>query len=393
MVTPEEILELIRDIESDRVERTVSTTDTDKFGEAICAFANDFPRHRAPGYLIMGAKNDGQLSGLRVTDQLLQNLAAIRSDGNVQPLPALTVNRFSFPEGDVAVLQVLPSDLPPVRYKGKVWIRVGPRRGTANEQEERLLSERRVALAKSFDALPCLGASLSDISVPLFEGYRQEAIAPEIIEENHRRTEEQLASLRFFNLDRNTPTNAGLILFGKNPRFFLPGDYIQYLLLPADELTDLPRDQEEISGDLITVLRDLDTRIKVLNPRALEATSVLQEIVTTDYPDGAIRELLMNAIIHRNYESNTPVRFYWFRDRIEIHSPGGLYGEVTSENYTRQSSYRNPVLAEAMKVLGYVNRFGYGIQKAQKLLQANGNPPAEFEFNPQSVLVTIRKRS
>jgi hypothetical protein len=72
--------------------------------------------------------------------------------------------------------------------------------------------------------------------------------------------------------------------------------------------------------------------------------------------------------------------------------PGGLYGEVTPQNNTRQNSYRNPVIAEAMKSLGYVNRYGYGIQRAQKLLADNGNPPAEFSLEAGSVLVTIRRR-
>jgi ATP-dependent DNA helicase RecG len=132
MISPEELLRLLPD-ESDRVERTTSTTDTDKFAEAVTAFANDLPNHRQPGYLIVGARDDGTLNGLRVSDQLLQNLAALRSDGNIQPLPALNVAKFAFPEGDLAVVEVHPSDLPPVRYKGRIYIRVGTRRGIANE--------------------------------------------------------------------------------------------------------------------------------------------------------------------------------------------------------------------------------------------------------------------
>jgi ATP-dependent DNA helicase RecG len=138
MLSQEQLQTMLSELESDRVERTVSVNNTDKFGQAICAFANDFPNHRQPGYLIVGASDDGRPSGLSVTDDLLQNLAALRSDGNIQPLPAITVSRHSLPGGDLAVVEVLPSDLPPVRYKGKVWIRVGPRRATASEQEERI---------------------------------------------------------------------------------------------------------------------------------------------------------------------------------------------------------------------------------------------------------------
>ncbi len=392
MITAEELLQLRLDLESDTVERTISTTNTDKFSEAVCAFANDLPGHGHPGYLLVGVRDDGSLNGLVVTDQLLQNLAALRSEGHIQPLPALTVHRFPSPDGDVAVLEVMPSDLPPVRYKGRVYIRVGPRKGIANEQEERLLSERRVSFARSFDARPCLEATLSDIALNQFESYRTASIAADVIAENHRSLPEQLASLRLFNLQRNVPTNAGLILIGQNTRFYLAGAYLQYLELPGRELAEVPEDQAEIGGDLLSVLRELETRIKALNRRRMRPVSSLREQVLPDYPEGALRELAVNAVVHRNYESHTPIRFYVFSDRIEIQSPGGLYGEVNSSNYQTHNSYRNPVIAEAMKALGYVNRFGYGIRRAQKLLHDNGNPPPEFTFELQSVLVTIRRR-
>lgn len=151
MLNAEEIQALLTDLESDRVERTTSTSNTDKFAEAICAFANDYPNHRQPGYLLIGVRDDGSLDGLQVTDLLLRNLAGIRADGNVLPPPAMSVAKFSLPGGDVAVVEVMPSSVPPVRYKGKVHLRVGPRKAVANEQEERVLSERRSALVSTFD--------------------------------------------------------------------------------------------------------------------------------------------------------------------------------------------------------------------------------------------------
>ena len=77
MITIDEIRALLNDLESDRVERTISTTNTDKFGQAICAFANDLPDHRLPGYLFLGVDDDGKVTGINVTDDLLKNVAAI----------------------------------------------------------------------------------------------------------------------------------------------------------------------------------------------------------------------------------------------------------------------------------------------------------------------------
>jgi ATP-dependent DNA helicase RecG len=392
MLTRDQLSTLLIDLESDRIERTESTTKTDKFGEAICAFANDLPNHGQPGYLLVGVRDKGQRSGLKVTDELLKNLGAIRSDGNVLPQPAMNVAHFNFDDGDVAVVEVLPSDLPPVRYKGRVWVRVGPRKGIANEQEERILTERRIALARSFDARPCSESTIGDLALGQFEAYRHEAVDLETIAANQRPIKQQLGSLHFFNPERGCPTHAGILLFGKNPRYFLPGAYTQYLKLPGTDLTDIPEDQAEISGDLQSILRELELRIKALIQTNLRVTGGLQEKIFPDYPEWALRELLMNAVMHRNYESNTPIRFYVFNNHIEIMSPGGLYGEATRENFPTRNSYRNPIIAEAMKTLGFVNRFGYGVQRAQTLLKANGNPLAQFEFDEHSVLVKVYRR-
>ena len=98
--------------------------------------------------------------------------------------------------------------------------------------------------------------------------------------------------------------------------------------------------------------------------------------------------------MHRSYEgTNSPSRVYWFNDRIEIHSPGGAFGVVTRENFGQPgiTDYRNPNLAEAMKVLGFVQKFGVGIVTAQKALKDNGNPLAEFQVDASVVLATLRR--
>lgn len=143
MITKEELQELLGSTETYRVEKTVSTGNMDKFCEAICAFANDLPHSKKKGYLIIGVNDDGTLSGLKVDDSLLKKIAAIRSDGNILPLPVMSVEKFEFPEGDVLVAEVSPSLIPPVRYRGRVFVRIGPRRDIASEAEERILTERR----------------------------------------------------------------------------------------------------------------------------------------------------------------------------------------------------------------------------------------------------------
>jgi ATP-dependent DNA helicase RecG len=394
MLTAEQLRALMADLESDRVERTTSTKSTDKFGEAICAFANDFPNHRQPGYLLVGVQNDGKLAGLIVTDNLLLDLAALRSNVNLEPLPAMTIQKYTLPGGDVAVVEALPSDLPPVRYKGRVWIRVGPSRRGANQQEERILSERRTALQKTFDLRPCHGCTVDDLVLDLFlVTYLPAAVARDVIEENKRKVNEQMASLRFYDLAADCPTNAGALLFANEPLRWIPGAYVQFVRWAGTTMSDNPVHEKRFSGDLLTVLRELQTFGSLPTQSYPVAEAGLRERTETDYPAVAIRELLWNAIMHRSYESNAPVRFYWYDDRIEIQNPGGLYGMASPENFPRQTDYRNPVVSEAMATLGYVNAFGRGVIRAQDALRKNGNPEAEFTFEVSHVLATIwRKR-
>jgi ATP-dependent DNA helicase RecG len=393
-MTEQELYDLITDHEADRVELTVSTTNTDKFAEAVCAFANDLPNHRKPGHLIIGIRDNGELGGIQVTDELLRNLAALRDDGNIQPLPAIVVEKILTQDGEVAVVRVEPALLPPVRYKGRICIRNGPRRAYATEHEERILIERRISHAKTFDAQPCLGSQLTDLSQPLFLiDYRQQAVAPEVIAENNRSIEHQLASLRFFDLSRGCPTHAGILLFGRDVRAWLPGAYIQFLRVAGDSLdADILNDQI-LYGDLLTVLRELDALVDAQLTQFPAPDSTLRERTVESYPSIAVRELLMNAVMHRDYASTSPLRITWLDDRLEIQSPGGLFGEASPENFPQQTSYRNPVVAEALKALGYVNRYGRGVLRAQAALERNGSPAAEFQFDAGYVLAIVRRRA
>ncbi|MFN8525687.1 MAG: ATP-binding protein [Chloroflexota bacterium] len=273
-------------------------------------------------------------------------------------------------------------------------IRVGPRRGFATDHEERVLIERWISHALTFDALPCLGSSLADIGVPLFLlEYRPQAIAPEVIEENNRPVQQQLASLRFFDTRHGCATNAGIVLFGISPRDWLPGAYIQSLRVGGDSLSAPVLNEKEIGGDLLSMLRELDALIDAQLTQIPVPETTLRERTVAAYPRVAIRELLMNAVMHRDYASTAPLRFTWLEDRIEIQSPGSLYGEATPENFPRQTSYRNPVIAEALKNLGYVNRYGRGVLRSQEALERNGSPHAEFEFDAGFVLATIRRHA
>lgn len=304
-MTTQELLALIRFGEADRVEMTRSTTDTDKFREAICSFSNDMGGRKLPGYLIVGVDERDPAFRLAVTDTLLQQFASYRSDGAIMPLPVMNVSKQPHPDGggELLIVEVHPHDLPPVRYKGRTHIRIGPRKDTASEAEERVLIERRAANFLTFDAAPCPEGDLARLDLETFrQTYRPQAVAEEVIAENHRSLAEQLAALRFYNLKRNCPTNAGMLVFAFDPLDVFPGAKIQFVQFDGPTLADDVLAEKSFTGNLVTVLGELDAFLKGRFTQRPVAISELREQLVFDYPPEAVRELLMNAVLHRDYQ-------------------------------------------------------------------------------------------
>jgi ATP-dependent DNA helicase RecG len=159
-------------------------------------------------------------------------------------------------------------------------------------------------------------------------------------------------------------------------------------------LTDPLLDQRELAGTVADQLRQIDEVVRLHVQRRAAVGGPLRE-ESSDYPEEAIRQLVRNAVLHRTYEgTHAPVRVTWFDDRVEIQSPGGPFGQVTKSSFGEPgvADYRNPTLAEALKRLGFVERFGVGIPIARESLEANGNPPPEFIVEDAHVLVVVRRK-
>lgn len=391
MLTDDEISALFRDTESDRAERKRNfQAAADRIRQAICAYANDLPNHRQPGVIFVGQDDDGSCSGINIDDELLKTLGGLRSEGLILPFPVMSVSRREIDGCTVAVIEVAPSTQPPVRLEGRTWIRVGPRRAIATAEEERRLTEKQVWQNLTFDARPCSDAALDDLDLRRFETeYVPSATSPEIRRENGRSTEEKLRALRLISRDGH-PTNAALLLLGKEPRQYLSGAYIQFLRLDGPELVDPIRDQKEVGGTVPDQVRQIEELMR-LNVRTTMAIGGAQRREQPDYPVEALEQLIRNALLHRTYNDSTmPVKVYWYSNRIEIINPGGLYGEVNQDTiWQNVTAYRNPLLAEGLKSLGVVERFGYGLVQARHALEVNGNPPLVTHFEPNYTLFQV----
>ena len=230
-------------------------------------------------------------------------------------------------------------------------------------------------LLKTFDVLPCKGSTLEDISLELFKlRYLPSAIDADTLAKNGNDLKSQLASFKFYDIKEDCPTFAGILMFGTNPRFFIPGAMVQYVRFQGeDEACDFDF-EHRFDGDLTTQLGQMEGFIK-----ANIVKLVLPELggkYVSSYP----------GIL-------TQIKFYEFSDRIEISNAGGLYGKVQPENFPNENDYRNPAISEAVKNLGFVNGFHVGVEAAIAALGKNGSPAPEFlKDQPFSFLVKIFKR-
>lgn len=315
-----------------------------------------------------------------------------RTDGNISPPPVMNVRKITIDGCAMAVAEVHPSDNPPIKYDGRVCVRIGPRRGYASAEEERRLTEKRVWQALPFDQQPIIGATDKDIdSLRFCEEFLPATVDPDILIENGRSIPQQMQTLRVITRD-GRPTAMGILVCGKDPRAWIPGAYVQFVRYQGTDMNHEILDQKEISGPLSELLRFLDDIIStnIMQRSNLGGTT---EHVSLTYPAIAVQELVRNAIIHRRYDgTSAPVTFSWYADRIEITSPGGTYGTITPETFgqTGLTEARNPALAAAAKDMGYVQRFGSGIPRARAALLRNGNPTPDFQVEPNFVHVTIK---
>lgn len=391
-----ELISMLNDLESDRVERKASISEPDRIREAICAFANDLPDYRKPGILFIGATDHGDCANLPINDRLLLTLADMRSDGNILPLPSMIVQKHVLKGCEMAVVIVEPAAAPPVRFRGRTWIRVGPRRAIATLDEERRLNEKRRYNDIPFDVSPVSNAGLQVLDDIAFRRiYLPSAVAQDVLQQNDRTFEEQLLASKFAHPGPPVcPTNLGILSIGKDPTEWIPGAYIQFVRFEGTGLTDSIKTSREIRGALPDLMTELDEILKINIQEALDATSASKEIRKPDYPLVALQQISRNAILHRSYEStHAPVRLYWFADRVEIQNAGGPFGQVTRQNFGKSGAYdyRNPHLAAVMKELGYVQRFGAGIALSRKAAEDNGNPLPEFQVEDAFVNVILRR--
>jgi ATP-dependent DNA helicase RecG len=191
---------------------------------------------------------------------------------------------------------------------------------------------------------------------------------------------EKTASLR--------PTYAALLLFGRHPQQWLPNASILAARFSGATLAD-QFIKQEINGTLVEQLHQAEAFMRN-NLRSVVRLVGLARQETLEYPLEALRELLVNAVAHRDYNAQGDnIHLFIFSDRIEIHSPGGLPGPVNLQNLLEARFSRNAVIAQVLSDLGFVERLGYGLNRVMDVMRQNGLRPPRFEEIANSFRVTL----
>ena len=390
--TEQELIELSKKQENAFIEKTESLN-IQKIARTICAFSNNLSHQKSPSVIFIGIKDNGKYTHLTVTDEMQLQVSNIRGNGNLQPLPTINIQILRIKQYEILVVQVQPAMNPPMRYNSTCWVRIGSSVQKASEQEEKILIEKRQAGNLPIDMIGIANAEIDvDLNMEFFKTqYLPSAVSPEVLSANNREIKIQMRSLRLLN-HQLKPTMTAILILGKTPKHWFPGAYIQFIRFEGQMLTDPIKNQLEISGTLQDQINQIEEILKLNISTSLSLSNTLH-IQSPDYPITALRQLVRNAVIHRDYKSNTPIRIYWFNDRIEIQSPGGLYGELNTKNFGTEglTSYRNPSIAEALKNLNFIERFGFGIPQSKKALKENGNPELELKAENSAVVAVIRR--
>jgi len=378
LLTEREVAGLMAVPEGQLLERKSARIHPRDLATTLVAFAN-----ADGGRLLVGVEDDGTATGLGLAADREQAERLLRAAYEFCT-PSVQIEYQLVRQGDFSLLiiDVPVSSRVHNHTNGRVYLRVLDRDQPLNADET-----LRVAFAKgqaSYEGQPVRGARLEDVDLDLVAEYAR-------LRDLDQPPERILRGLHL--LMEDTLTVAGVLLFAREPGRWLPRAGVDWLrfegtsielgaafnLVKREELTvPLPRlirRTWELAGTMIR------TRYQL---RGLEMVS------QAEYPEFAWREVIVNAIAHRDYSiTGTAIQVRMFDDRLEIESPGGLPGIVTVENIRRRHFSRNPQIVGVLRAWHYIEELGLGVDRVFREMEAFGAAPPVITDDRGVVTVTL----
>ncbi len=388
-MTADEFKRLIHQQEGETLDFKKEMPSSSDLARLITAFYN------TRGGIIVFGVEDGtrQLVGVanfQGIEEGIVNILRARCSLDVMP----TIEFISYQGKEYVVVTCPQGSRKPylVNRETRPYIRVGSSNREAQDEELRRLYIE--GSEGGFEALPCRGSTMADLSEALITAYvqRREETSGQVLGLS---CEEILRSLGCLVEQKATwvPTNAGLMLFADDPQSFIGQAEIACVRFKGTDVVTYI-DRRDLRGPLYQLVNDAEQFIY----RHLKVGRRIEGFVGVEYreyPQEAVREAIVNAVVHRDYSRRGQrIRVFMFDDRIEVYSPGTLPPGVSLEKMRRlepQSVLRNPIIVGVFRDLGsrYIERLGTGIRRMTLAMEGHGLPRPRFEEVGSEFRVTL----
>lgn len=356
----------------------------DDIAAALVAFANT-----DGGQLIFGVSNDRTITGVDDPDRLMQRVEQIAYQNCEPPLTVLPETVRTDDGRVVVVVNIPKGDQRPYRTnRGDYFIRTTTGRRRASRQE--LLRLFQSAESLYYDETVVRRATLRDLDEQRFADFFRRAYQREIGSE--QKIEHLLKNMRLLEErdGERHPTLAGLLCFGRDPQRFFPYARISAARIDGTSLVTPPSDAKSIGGTLFDILEDTARflRIHLRSPHVIHGFEPEEQ---PELPEEALRELIVNALVHRDYTLAAPVRVLIFNDRLEIRTPGGLPNSVTIDAILLGAAHvlRNPTLYTMFSRAGLVTGLGSGVLRARELIEQHPNTKLHLVVVENEFVATV----
>lgn len=330
--------------------------------KTISAFANT-----EGGTLLCGVSDDGDIIGTECSDQAIRNIIDKIANMGIYPL----ISPIEEKEEKILKIEIEKS-YRPISYRGRYYKKVG---NTTREMR----GEELITFFQQWSSWDTLTGdySIEEIDEKTFNKFIRMAVNSGRLPENE--TGDMLEILKRLNLIMDSKiTNAAIILFGKNPQKYFANAVIRVLNFKGD----ISSSDRIVRGNLFEQAEGVEEAIKNSMDVKYEIKGKLSRNNIWDYPLEAIRESLLNSIIHRDYfKYGIQPQIKLLDDRIWFFNPGGLFGGLTIEDLkeTHPSATRNHIISDIFYRAGFVEVYGSGIGKILGSLKDTGLPEPEFK--------------
>ena len=341
--------------------------------ETAAAFANT-----DGGTVLIGVTDRREIRGITIGKETLSNFSN-RIAQATEPRVTLEIRPVDIEGKSVLLIRIAASALKPISVKGVCYRRVGNSNRVMSPQE--IARMHLNATGQTWDGLLVTRASMDDIDEKKVEWYlnRRETIR------NVSKPQDMSIAAFFKNIkgvsDEETPTHAGILFFGKYPQRFFYNAQLRVVRFKGTSVIHPVIDRVDCFDTLwenVDAAEEFIRRnIRLLSFRTSRS---FQRDDKFEYPLEALREAVINALIHRNYQETADVRVFIFDNRVEVINPGTFPEGVSPDEPTHNPV--NPTLSQLMFDIGFIERYGAGIRMMQRLCKEWGNKEPRYMFHP-----------